>query len=204
MTPLEVWQHLGGTGEAPSHLGRHAGPLLILGGGRSVWDDYDQVRPWKGEIMAVNDIGALLHEQVRHWVTLHPEYMPGWLTYRAKHCYGSGQVPIVHAHRMREGVHVEWKVANVGGTSGLFGTLVALMLGYTEIVLAGIPMDNTGHFFDPPWYRTDMEDKATHSVWRGARDNIFKGRVKSLSGYTREWLGAPASVSRLDLVNGLA
>src|SRR5690606_3023001 len=79
VTPLDVWNALGGQGETPACLGRYAGPLLILGGGRTVWSDYDQVRPWKGEIMAVNDVGQFLHEVVKHWVTLHPEYMPGWM-----------------------------------------------------------------------------------------------------------------------------
>ncbi len=96
--------------------------------------------------------------------------------------------------REEHGVNAYWPGAEVGATSGCFGALVGLMLGYTEIVLAGIPMDNGGHFFDPPWYTTDMEDKTVHRQWGWARDNVFKGRVTSLSGYTRKWLGAPQQV----------
>lgn len=192
MTPEQIWNVLGGVGEPPSRLGRFAGPpLLIMGGGRTVWEDYARVRPWKGEIMAVNDVGAHLHDRVRHWVTLHPEYFPGWRTYREKHLYGQGVPAMCHSFRQKEGVDVCWKVGNVGGTSGLFACFVGLMLGYTEIVLAGLPMTNDGHYFDPPWYRTDFADKAVSVVWRQARDNIFAGRVKSLSGMTREWLGDP-------------
>jgi hypothetical protein len=206
-TPREIWEVLGGQGEPPACLGRHAGPLLILGGGRTVWTDYDQVRPWKGEIMAVNDVGQFLHEIIKHWVTLHPEYMPGWTHYRTKHNYGQGQVPLIHSHKTRRhreehGVNHYWPGAEVGATSGCFGVLVGLMLGYTEIVLAGIPMDNSGHFFDPPWYSTDNEDKTVHTQWRWARDNVFQGRVRSLSGYTRQWLGAPQT--NFDRVNKLA
>jgi len=160
-----------------------------MGGGRTVWDDFAKVRPWKGEIMAVNDVGAHLHDVVRHWVTLHPEYMPGWRTFREKHLYGSGQPTMRHSHKVAQDIDVVWKVGNVGGTSGLFATFIALMLGYNEIVLAGLPMTNDGHYFDSPWYTTDREDKAVALVWRQARDNIFAGRVKSLSGRTREWLG---------------
>jgi len=192
LKPEAIWQHLGGRGEIPARLGRFSGPLLILGGGRTVWEDFDKVRPWKGETMAVNDIGAHFHERIRHWVTLHPEYLQGWRTYREKHLYGQGVPAMTLSNKDKgAGVDVVWSVDNVGGTSGLFAAFIGLMLGYDEIVLAGIPMDNTGHYFDAPWYRTDNEDRAVNSVWRQARDNIFAGRVKSLSGNTREWLGAP-------------
>lgn len=189
MQPAEIWQHLGGRGEPPSCLGRFSGPLLILGGGRTVWTDYESVKPWKGEIMAVNDIGAHFHERIRHWVTLHPEYMPGWRAYREGHLYGQGVPAMTHSHKMKPGIDKAWPVENVGGTSGLFACFLALMMGYNEIVLAGITMSNDGHYFDAPWYRSDFEDGAIQSVWRQARTNIFAGRVKSLSGFTKEWLG---------------
>ena len=165
-----------------------------MGGGRTVWEDYgrwkDSVLP-KGEIMAVNDIGSHLHDRLRHWVTLHPEYMPGWMTYRKGHLYGSGDSPMTHSQKLKPGVDVHWQIQNVGGTSGLFACFVGLMLGYTSIVIAGVPISNDGHYFDPPWVRTDFADIATKNTWRWARDNVFLGRVKSLSGLTREWLGEP-------------
>lgn len=192
MTPDEIWSALGGRGEMPSRAGVFSGPpLLILGGGRDAWADYDAVRPWPGEIMCVNDIGQHLHERVRHWVTLHPEYMPGWRTFREKHLYGNGVPAMTHSQKCRDGVDVVWDLTEIGGTSGLFACMVGLMLGYHEIVLAGIPMSNDGHYFDPPWYKTDLEDKAALSHWKWARENVFKGRVTSLSGNTKDMLGSP-------------
>jgi hypothetical protein len=190
VTPEQIWNVLGGVGEAPPRLGRYAGPpLLIIGGGRTVWEDFAKVRPWGGEIMAVNDVGMHLHDRVRHWVTLHPEYMAGWRYYREKHLYGQGNPAMCHSYKDKEGIDCLWRVGNLGGTSGLFACFVGLMLGYTDITLAGIPMNNDGHYFDPPWQRTDFADKAVEIVWKQAALNIFAGRVKSLSGKTREWLG---------------
>lgn len=194
MKPDEIWQALGGRGDPPSCLGAFYGPLLVLGGGRSMWDDYAQVRPWKGEIMCVNDSGMHLHDRVRHWVTLHPEYLPGWVAYRAGHLYGQGVPATTHSNKHKPGVDKAWPVDNVGGTSGLFACYVGLMLGYSEIVLAGVPMDNSGHYFDPPWYRSDFDDKAIRSVWKQAKTHYFAGRVRSLSGFTRELLGEPAGL----------
>lgn len=191
MTPGEIWVALGGSGKTPSALGRSKGPLLILGGGANVWQDFAKVRPWKGEIMAVNDVGQYLHEPLRHWVTLHPEFMPGWRYFRERHLYSAGYSLTCHSSKMVTGIDIAWSIQNLGGSSGLYAAFIALLLGYTEIVLAGVPMDNTQHFFDPPWYGHDLGDRANEIVWREAQTNYFAGRVKSLSGRTREWLGAP-------------
>lgn len=204
MELAKLWTILGGRGEIPSRAGKFYGPLLIIGGGRvatgdqtsprfeTVWNDYDKVRPWKGEIMAVNDVGQHLHDRVRHWVTLHAEYAPGWMAFRRGHLYGSGDIPMWHGHKAKPGIDVVWEMAQLGGTSGLFAVFIGLLLGYDEIVLAGIPMNGAGHYFDPHWYGSNFDDKATKLVWEWSKTNVFEGRVTSLSGWTKELLGAPA------------
>jgi hypothetical protein len=132
-----------------------------------------------------------LHDRLRHWVTLHAEYMPGWMAFRKGHLYGSGDSPMTHSHKVKPGVEVVWPMGQLGGTSGLYACFVGLLLGYTEIVLAGIPMTGSGHYFDPPWYGSEFQDRPNELVWKWARDNVFEGRVKSLSGLTKQWLGAP-------------
>ncbi len=201
----KLWEVLGGRGEIPSRAGKFSGPLLIMGSGRvavggglyeTVWDDYARVRPWKGEIMCVNDAGMHLHDRVRHWVTLHPEYMPGWMAFRRGHLYGSGDQPMTHSNKAKPGVDVTWAMGQLGGTSGLYACFVALLLGYNEITLCGVPMTGSGHYFDPPWYGSEFADKPSQSVWKWAALNVFEGRVKSLSGWTKDLLGAPAFAAR--------
>lgn len=197
MTPAGIWEALGGGAKHPSALGRFHGPLLILGGGACVYEDFARVRPWPGEIMAVNDIGQYLHEPLRHWVTLHGEFMPGWRYFREKHLYSAGYSLTTHSNKPKTGIDVTWAVQNIGGSSGLFACFIGLMLGYERIVLAGVPMDYSRHFFDPPWYRhDDLGDRASEIVWREARDRYFAGRVTSLSGRTRAWLGEPRDLLR--------
>lgn len=198
----KLWTLLGGKGEIPSRAGKFSGPLLILGSGRvaveggyrTAWDDFATYRDSdlpKGEIMVVNDIGMHLHDRVRHWVTLHPEYLPGWMKFRTGHLYGSGDKPMTHSQKVREGVDVVWPMGQLGGTSGLYACFVGLLLGYDSIVLAGIPMTGSGHYFDPPWYGSQFEDKPNEMVWKWAALNVFEGKVKSLSGKTKDWLGYP-------------
>lgn len=171
---------------------------VAIGGGlySTVWDDYARVRPWKGEIMCVNDIGMHLHDRVRHWVTLHAEYMPGWMAFRKGHLYGSGDSPMTHSHKEKPGVEVVWPMVQLGGTSGLYACFIGLLLGYTEITLCGIPMTGSGHYFDAPWYGSQFADKPSQMVWQWSALNVFEGRVKSLSGWTQELLGAPVTRER--------
>lgn len=200
-----LWAELGTGAPPPSQAGRYSGPLLILGGGRTVWDDLAAVGTpppsgrghprWKGEVMAVNDVGAHYQGILRHWVTLHPDYLPGWMQYRRGHNLGEGKVPLTHSQARRSGTPaaVAWPIAP-RGTSGLYACLIGLLLGYEPVVLAGIPFDNTGHYFDDPRIGTGFADRAQKLEWIQAKERWFRGRVTSCSGWTRELLGAPAEV----------
>lgn len=197
LSPADIWRRLQGT-EPPGFVGRRSGPLLILGGGRCVWDDWkaatiavkNRPRVFNGDVMAVNDIGQYLHGMLHHWFTLHPEYMPGWLTFRMGHLYGEGTRPTTHSHKGAPEIDRIWPGAVVGGTSGLAAPLVGLMIGYAPILLAGMPMDASGHFFDPPGEADHgLTEWHVQEAWRAAQRDFFGGRVKSFSGNTREWLG---------------
>lgn len=191
LTPLELWTRLGGGPNPPPKLGRYSGGAVLIGGGRCVWDDLAHVQGFAGARACVNDIVMHYAGRVEHLITLHPEYAPGWLKWRLGHCMGEGHRPRVHSNKGGPEVDDIWPGAVVGGTSGLAGAYILLMLGYAPIVLAGIPMDGTGHYFDPP-YRGSPEFVEDHVTitWAQGLD-IFAGRVTSLSGNTRKWLGAP-------------
>jgi len=68
-------------------------------------------------------------------------------------------------------------------------------LGYEEIILCGIPLDDAGHDGEPPWRRTNFTREVAGQInnpenrfWKEARLKVFEGRVRSMSGRTREWL----------------
>lgn len=190
---MGMLEAIGGKGNLPSVAKQFDGPLLVMGGAACVRDDLLQIDgEWTGARMAVNDIGAHYHGTLDHWVTLHPEYMAGWHKFRMGHNYGDRGYVFTHSDRHADAIGYVWDIDNVGGSSGLFACFVGLLLGYSEIVLAGVPCDNQPHYFDPlPSYGGSLGDPATEIVWQRARDEIFHGRVKSLSGRTRAWLGAP-------------
>lgn len=194
MDPRAVWGKLGGQGEPPTCLGSERGRAIVMGGGRSVWDDLQAAGGRSDDVpkVAVNDVGAHWHGRVEHWLTLHPEYFPGWWGYRKRHGYGDSFPVMRHAtHTLPGIVDVVWHLGTFGGTSGLAAVYLALLLGYEQVTLCGVPLDNLGHYFDPPWVTSDFAGDAMRQEWHWARDRIFEGRVKSMSGRTREWLGAP-------------
>jgi hypothetical protein len=88
-------------------------------------------------------------------------------------------------------------VDNKSGTSGLFAAKVALCdLGFDRVVLCGVPMTATPHLNN----RTDWVDRPKtptdyQRVWAGLPAE-YLGRMRSLSGWTRELLGAPETTEK--------
>ena len=170
-------------GPLPEIAGRFRGPLMIMGGGPSVWDDADSLS-LQCDIMCVNDIGMYV-PGVRHWYSHHADRLPGWAVVRAFH-----HKPVQHYHTVLAGKaqpgHHVWPFPSMG-TSSLGACYTGLALGYDEIYLAGIPLDNSGHFFDPT--PSNFVNEGRQDIWERARDEVFEGRVKSLSGRSKEILG---------------
>ena len=99
----------------------------------------------------------------------------------------------LHNHAVHgDGWSVEWPWIG-HGTSGLGAALTAVALGYGRVVLAGMPLDDGPHNGEPPWRLTRFTTEAPNGNehWKKAIDVAFDGKVKSLSGRTKDWLGCP-------------
>ncbi len=186
-------------------IGKYSGECLIVAGARCVWDDLEEWTP-HGDVMVINDIGMHLPMEVAHWWSNHHENLPSWLQIRR-----GGRLWVlnrkdpkpVKLHSLNK-MKYSWPWPG-HGTSSLNAIYTAIALGYDRIVLAGIPLDNNGHYFDPPtghrlqgdfnWshFTQEVPDRnGEPRFWKDAAKDIFQGQVKSLSGRTRELLGAPA------------
>ena len=86
------------------------------------------------------------------------------------------------------------------GTSSLLAVRVALFLGYTRIVLVGVPFESNLSFVDEKGGLGTAEDTRVsragnkwsiyHQGWRDVYPEI-KDNVRSVSGWTRGLLGEP-------------
>lgn len=164
--------------------------MLIAGTARCVWGDlaaFNELDIPDVKIMAVNFIGTVWPlGHLDHWASIHQEEWMWryWLQARLNGTNDVGTDIITPA--LRQVCDREKQ-----GTSGLFAACVAFRyLGCTNGWLAGVPMDGSGHFYDPPGLTSDYDGDHYAVLWQEANRNLFKGRLKSMSGRTREWLGA--------------
>lgn len=165
---------------------------LILGGAVGVWDDagtaLDLFKP--DLIIAVNDIGTRWAGRLTHYATLHPEHMQRWRKERMGRGFSQAGEHI--GHNMADGIDraadYRFPGMNASGSSGLFAVKIAIDEGCERVVLAGVPMQaKQAHFFNTAHW-TDRDSFA--SAWEIALPHI-KDKVRSMSGWTKELLGAP-------------
>lgn len=163
---------------------------IVIGGAAGVWEDqreaYNLVAGDHFMRIACNHAIRDASFYIDHACSMHPDLMPKWIeARRAAGFPGPGQ--LWHP-RHRKPVLESRAIESWGGSSGMLCVVVALELGCDRIILAGVPMDKmAGHYDNPkPW----MEARQYHSAWERALPR-FAGRVRSMSGWTRQLLGAP-------------
>ena len=194
---MELIDYVRPKGPLPEVTGK--GDLLVMGGAAGVWDDlraYDQ-RHGQQDRMAVNHIMLFYPGRLQWGVTLHTNMMPAFTYLQWYKGAREGWPPMkTHSHRPGEQVDHVWPLAREGGTGGLFAAVIGLLMGYKRIILAGIPCDSSRHFWEPTWTKSSHIFclQTCYDEWQRWRDEvpIFKERVRSLSGNTREILGAPS------------
>ena len=164
---------------------------LVLGSADTLQDDLAQCP--KLDVIAVNDAGWKYPGPIRFWVTLHPENFDAinrrsgcgeWLKKRPRDGYKIvSHLPKPYVDIVYSKYSEDWCK---GGSSGLLAVAFGLK-HYNHLILAGMPMTPTPHF----WGGKDWTERNCYwRSWEKAYPDI-KGRVKSLSGATRELLGPP-------------
>jgi hypothetical protein len=190
---------------------------IILGGAESVWDDVDALeelwgrRPWDGITIAVNDIAChrprrrsdwiILDEgfSIDHWCTLHPEKLADWMALRDRNGLPAGyrtwshKREPYHSIRGREFIDHTLPIKRETLSSGLFACYVAKELG-VEGYLCGIPMTSTPHFAGSREHEAGVAWVSAAPFWDAWLAAFARGElshIRSMSGRTRELLGAP-------------
>lgn len=184
------------SGEFPEIADTYQGrEVIILGAGFDLWKEYDIARGILpgAEIMGVNNSLIGLEWQIRsekvkitHWVSLHPEHFwfgDIWMK----------DMAITHGVAEYPKTKIVWPL-NSDGSSGLVATKIALLLGYSRILLCGIPLDDTRRFYDHPDTTYRMADPAIHQGWMDFVNAIGEEegkKIKSLSGFSQKIFGGP-------------
>jgi len=170
---------------------RNHNNILVVGSGPEV---RHEIALYKKEcdIMAINDIGAYFYDPIQHWVSMHMQYIETLKPVRKWKGYNQDYTThtVEPFGQLGGDADMIWKMDRLGGSSSLLGVLIALALGYTEVVLAGIPMDNSGHAFmvSRDYLPLGLNTEGIRQNWEYAKEHYFEGRVHSLSGWTAKLL----------------
>lgn len=163
---------------------------VVLGGADCVWCDLDAaMRLGRIDVVvAVNHAGRDYRGRVDHWATFHPELLPTWI--EARRALHLPDVSSFWSVTPRKG-HPELPLSIVedwGGSSGLIGAQVALMVA-SHVVLCGVPLDPDAAHFD----KAGRWDEALRhrKTWERRAKSLDR-RVRSMSGWTAELLGRPS------------
>lgn len=202
--------------------------MLVVGSAPCLYDDVEKalrLRPF-ASVMLVNGACTAI-ENVEHVLAGHEEKaeffarerkarFPNGPKYRLHGC--------THPHRVATMKSIAPSVTDwwphevgVGATSASKGAKLAFLLGATEVILCGCPMDQPGYFEGeakvPQHFACQrigdhgiahglgipVQDtriiKAYRERFKHLAQTEFKGRVFSMSGFTRDQLGLPPEVS---------
>ena len=179
-----------------SYLGRESGECIVCASGHTVWKDLAAIAAHENmHYLCVNDVGMHIPFWVRHWYSNDDEWLPRWVNARRpQYKKNIDRAPtLVHTRQKGQSHMCIWPGPG-HGTSALGAVYTALALGYDRVIICGAPLDDMGHYFDPPWIRTNFdrqvpEVKGETKYWTNARNRVFEGRVKAVSGRLRDILG---------------
>lgn len=186
----------------PAYPHRRSGTALVVGTGPGFMEDYERasrLRPG-AFVMAANKaagfvradaIFSMHHAEMSQFIRAH-DLAWGTREMRPETHSGCRDSPAMLA-KLNEmyGTWIDylWPIANSWGSSGWAAGKCCRAMGLDEVILCGVPLarEDTGHWQD--WkdvgnYREGMRREAE------LEPDVAAG-IKSMSGYTREILGAP-------------
>lgn len=161
---------------------------IVVGGANCVWSDYERAKALVGELdfdtFVINDTIPVFPDYINNAVSLHPNKFPGWARERNK----AGLNIPDKAWSFVGSKLVTNTTGDWGGSSGLFSVKIALELGFTKIILCGVPMDETFRHI-----KRKVNWASCNAFKRGwnNRMQLLVGKVKSFSGWTKTQLGEP-------------
>ena len=196
---LEQFESLGIAeidGRMPSEMrNKYDGPLVLVASAACVWDDLERAGMAKNHdefphVMCINDMIMHYPNAIEHAYSNNHQYLSKWIEGRRDQFVNRWGIP-KHTHSNQVGGKWTWPWPG-HGTSSLNAVYTALAMGYSSVWVCGVPLDNSRHYFEPPWMKTNFANN-DHLLrcWKNAQKYIFQDKVFSFSGNTRKLLGEP-------------
>lgn len=192
--------------------------LLVVGSAPCAREDLAKAKQLfpEAEVMTVNGACSMI-EEAQHMLAGHTDKSSEFVRERRK-AFPFSELPRVHAttltkHMARYRVSypnvTDWHGPEMssGATSAGKAALIGLSMGFTKIVLCGCPLDGSGYDKDEAQVSQmaacqrvgdpKLQDRSTIKRYKekmiSLAQTTFKGKVFSMSGFTRQHLGYPTS-----------
>lgn len=166
---------------------------IVIGGASCVWEDVEKARRLfePDAFLVTNDMTVLWPERIDYMCSLHPEKILEWLNHRNKHGFAPPGEVWSHKQGGPRGVlhrGVDRTTPDWAGSSGLFACKVAIEQDFKKIVVCGVPiLANSLHIVRNKHWSAAV---AFQSGWKRNK-HFLKDKVRSMSGWTKEFLGEP-------------
>lgn len=189
-------------GSQPGYPHLHSGTVLVCGFAATLWDDLAAVESVKPglPIIAVNEAAVHLPAFAIYSFHTEAEKLGRWTKEQRENfgdgftVHGSGSRDF-YEHNIRNYPHVQywWAASASRGSSGWCARILAGMMGFDEVVLCGIPLDHRRYADKKPaWYWQSGRTNAVTVFQKAVKaDTVHHEGCYSVSGWTRELLGAP-------------
>lgn len=193
---------MGGAFAVPPYSYQHSGSVLVCGNAWCLFEDFQaasRLRP-DAPVIAVN--GAARNVRASFLFTQHPRKFPTWIEAQRSRFWSEFTTHAAgRAHtRTNIGVKIEdwpfvdhwWEGIATGGTSGWGARRLAAALGFTEVILCGMPLE-PGGYAEGGIASKSNRSVATMQHYREQilADTAMHAGVVSLSGWTRDTFGRP-------------
>ncbi len=181
----------------PRYPFEHSGACLVVGTAWNMWNDLERaksLRP-KHKIFGVNRTGKFLKCDLMFSFDRKPIATFRWIQQdnfgEGHFTYHSWLPDNETTYDDFPAVDYWWANAGGGGTSSWGAARVALMMGFDEVILCGVPM-SPGPYVDgkeAPTFSSKQHVENSRQVME--KDTWMHEAVRSMSGWTRELLGEP-------------
>jgi len=176
---------------------------IVCGAGPGLFEEFATAREHLPDafVIAVNDAASAVHADAL--VTQHPEKAARFLA-ASRNPAATVHTGKFRRHARHRAVQVYWPRCQQGITSGGSAVHIAYMMGFSTIVLCGLPLsggDGYGVALAPGGEarRFGLESSQSDYVQRYRRNFVqfvesnpeLRRRVRACSGLTREFFGAP-------------
>lgn len=193
---------------SPAYPFQRSGTALVCGHGWCLEEDVEEarrLRPAASFVIAVNMAGKIVHADAifsTHF-NMMPQFVNAFLERWGepppeRHSSGFPAGSADQANTLETyGQHIDywWPETRCGGSSGARAARLAHLMGFEEIILCGVPLSD-GDYADGHYGGDWRKAQLVADYQRGFADIVrempgFLGNTRSMSGYTRELLGAP-------------